>query len=184
MTDICISGAAEGADIAWGEFAKANGHSVIHWSFKGHKPSITEDVYYLTDDQLFESNTALVNANLSLKRKYPTNSKHVDKLLQRDYWQVIRSDSVYIVSWFVNDSSLMKIHGGSAWAAQIFLNRCNLENIKPNIYLFEQNVSKWYSWDNEWNYVLSPPIPSGTYAGIGTRDLNLPGLEAIRAAYG
>src|SRR4051812_379906 len=123
--NLCISGAADGADIAWGEIAKHNGHAVCHWSFNGHRPKISGDVYFLTNDQLKEADPALIKANQKLKRKYPTNSNHVNNLLRRDYWQVIRSDSVYIVSWFVKDSSLLTINGGSAWAAQIYVDQCN-----------------------------------------------------------
>ena len=39
--NICFSGGARGADHAWGLMAEDQGHRVIHFSFKGHKTSIS-----------------------------------------------------------------------------------------------------------------------------------------------
>jgi len=36
-TPICLSGGAPGADLEWGLCARAAGHTVIHWSFVGHR---------------------------------------------------------------------------------------------------------------------------------------------------
>lgn len=180
--NVCISGGAIGADIAWGEIAQNNGHQVIHWSFDTHKPKIKENIYILTDDQLKVADPFLKQANKSLKRSFPTRSKHVDDLLRRDYWQVVDSDALYIVSWFIRDNSLLKINGGSAWAAQIYLDVCIANNKIPNLYMFEQNEELWYCWENKWVQKI-PPTPTGIYAGIGTRDLNLAGLEAIQNIY-
>lgn len=181
--NICLSGAAIGADTAWGEIAKNNGHQVIHWSFSTHKPKIKDDIHILTDEQLKMADPFLKQANKSLKRSWPTRSKHIDDLLRRDYWQVCQADAVYIVSWFVDDKSLLKVNGGSAWAAHVYVDICNARNTTPNLYMFDQNQCFWYSWENDFWQPKRPPSPTGTYAGIGTRDLNLAGLEAIQNIY-
>lgn len=183
MNNICLSGGAAGADIAWGVAAKGRGHSVVHWSFVGHKASLTDDVYILTEQQLKMADDSLTQANKSLKRWWPTNKPWIDNLLRRNYWQIVSCESVYAVSIFNKDKSLLKVNGGTAWALQMYVDRCLFENINPNMYLFEQNEEGWYSWKNRWEKILLPPIPSGIYAGIGTRQLSSNGLNAILDVY-
>lgn len=181
--NLCISGGALGADIAWGEIARSVGHDVIHWSFKGHKSKAEHDVYILDDVELVKADSSLAQANLSLKRKWPLSNQHVANLLRRNYWQIIQTDAVYAISSLVNDNSLLKIAGGTAWAATMYIDRCSNEGIIPFLYLFNQIDNFWYHWTNSWQKISKPPIPNRIYAGIGNRDLSSSGLKAIQEVY-
>lgn len=181
--NICFSGGALGADIAWGNAAKSHGHEVIHWSFHGHKSKAAYGIYELNLNELAKADQWLALANHSLKRSWPIRNEHVANLLRRNYWQICESESVYAVSSFVNDDSLLKINGGTSWALQLYVDRCSNEHIVPYLYMFDQTTNSWYQWNKNWKQIIKPPIPSGIYTGIGTRDLSLSGLTAIQEVY-
>lgn len=184
--NICLSGGADGADIAWGIAAEQAGHEVVHWSFSGHK-SIANSLCELSSSQLEVADHYLELANKSLLRKWPTSNITVNNLLRRNFYQIYYSDSVYAVSNFKEDKSLLKISGGTAWACQMFVDRwlhtdTNIDTCQ--LYLFDQISEKWYSWKGTWSNIDKPPCPQGVYAGIGTRDITNAGLNAICSVYG
>jgi len=184
--NMCLSGGADGADIAWGVAAEKAGHSVVHWSFTGHK-SHADYISVLDTTQLKVADNYLELANKSLMRKWPTSSNFINNLLRRNFYQIYYSDCVYAVSKFTNDSSLLKISGGTAWACQMYIDRwlhtdTNIENCQ--LYFFDQVLEKWFTWKGKWTEINMPPVPAGVYAGIGSRELNESGLNAICNVYG
>jgi hypothetical protein len=57
-----------------------------------------------------------------------------------------------------------------------------------DIYVFDQKDGVWYVYDKATkDFVLYPQTPvlpaSGNFAGIGTRDINVAGLQAIKDVY-
>lgn len=184
--NMCLSGGADGADIAWGIAAEKAGHRIVHWSFIGHR-STANNLSVLNSTQLKVADSYLELANKSLMRKWPTSSNTVNNLLRRNFYQIYYSDSVYAISTLTQDRSLLKISGGTAWACQMYVDRwlhtdSNMDNCQ--LYLFDQLSEKWFNWKNTWLEINQPPVPSGVYAGIGTRDLNQAGLHAICNVYG
>jgi hypothetical protein len=181
--NICLSGGAAGADYAWALAARSNFHRAIHWSFAGHKTADTQDVHVLPVDLLEQADQHLLVANKGMKRRYPTSSEHTNNLLRRNYYQIAYADAVYAVSRLVTDSSELKIDGGTAWAAMLYVNRCRKENIIPNLYLFDMTTENWFKWIGYWNILHDLPSPSGVYAGVGSRNITDAGLSAIVNAY-
>ena len=173
--NICLSGGAIGADLQWGMCAGTLGHSVIHWGFKGHKSDApNQEIVLLTEEQLEIADEYCIKANRTLKRHYPPKSPFVRNLLRRDYYQVAWNDSVYAISTLVDGMA----QGGTAWAVQMFLDSHNNEPCP--CYVFCQEQCHWFEWQGNWVPIYEPPIPSGIYAGIGSRDLLFNGKLAIR----
>ena len=178
--DLCLSGGADGADTEWGLAAQAAGHQVIHWSFNGHKKINLPNVYILTEEQLLQADDALKVANNGVKRSFPGHNNHVNNLLRRNYWQIIESNSVYAVTRLVGDKSELAIAGGTAWACQLYVDKCRKSGEVIQLYVFDQTTSKWLIWSNEiWETITNPPIPKNIYAGIGSRELTAAGKKAI-----
>jgi len=182
--NLCLSGGAKGSDAAWGAAALAASHDVIHWSFDGHKSFDPAHTFELTSKQLKEADERLFIARKSIKRSWPTQSVFVNNLLRRNWYQVATCESVYAVSILINDDeSFMKVKGGTAWALQLYVDRAGKD---AKIWLFDQKQEKWFKWNiNHWieEQIIYIPIPSGVYAGIGTRELNDAGLKAIRSVF-
>jgi hypothetical protein len=184
--NLCLSGGAKGADAQWGMTAGKAGHSVIHWSYEGHKAYVPEqELVRLTQDQLNIADPALHRANESIGRVVPTWKPWLCNLLRRNYYQVKWAQSVYAVSKFDNKG---KVDGGTAWACQMYLDRF-LKDGEPidkcKLYLYDQDNSCWLMWTQTgWLQITEPPAPEGIWAGIGSRDLFENGKNAIRKLMG
>jgi hypothetical protein len=185
--NILLSGGADGADSAFSKAASAVKHQVVHWTFEGHKSKLRKGLYQLTDEHLTAVDPYLVRANKGLIRSFPTKSEHTNNLLRRNHFQVRWSESVYAISKFSPDSSMLKVAGGTAWACQLYVDRFIYDQEPMSLcklYLFDQGSERWYQWDKVW-YKMDqlPPTPFGVYAGIGSRDLTTAGLDAINSLY-
>lgn len=161
------------------------GHSVIHWSFAKHKHFVAEDeIVRLSEEQLEVADPFLSKAAKSIKRPWPGNRSHMVKsLLRRNYYQVAWSEALYGVGT-IKDGL---VQGGTGWAVQMFLDRFEIEaQFQPiNLFFYEQNEENWYQWIGGWKALEgTPPVPTGIWAGVGTRDLNDAGKWAIRELLG
>ena len=158
--NVCLSGGAAGADVAWGNEAIKAGHQVIHWSFEGHKSQDPANSYILTQEELDEANDYLREANLTLKRRLDFNKFYI-KLLQRNWYQVKYADTVFAIGTLnekavfydhkkgaqigyhiTNDrKDRMGINGGTAWACQMYLDRYRRElgNMNFRLVFYEQD---------------------------------------------
>ena len=179
LTNVCLSGGAEGADLQFGMTAGMAGHSVIHWSFKEHRTDAPEqEVVVLTTDQLNAADEPCKQASLALKKYYPPKKLYVKNLLRRNWYQVAAAERVYAVSTIVDGI----VQGGTAWATQMFMDRFNNEPCE--CYVYDQLEEQWFKWNGFWEAIERPPEPFGVYAGIGTRNLNTSGKQAIRSLMG
>lgn len=179
MKDMCLSGGAAGADAQWGMTAGTLGHTVIHWSFEGHRTHVpSEEVYVLTLNQLMEADPYLTKANKTLKRHFPPRSPFATNLLRRNLYQVRDADCIYAVSTIKKG----QVQGGTAWAVQMFLDRFDSQPCAA--YVYDQSDSTWNVWEGQWTPIDSPPVPEGVYAAVGSRDLLPNGKEAIRTLMG
>lgn len=180
MENLCLSGGAAGADVQWGMVAGRAGHSVRHFTFKGHKSTApAEEIVVLTQEQLSVADVHLYMANKTMKRKWPIANQFVSNLLRRNYYQVAWSDSVYAVA-SIEDGM---VTGGTCWAVQMFLDRFGFD--PAPVYVFDQLTDRWLTWSGTgWIDCPEVPVPTGVWAGIGSRDLKDNGKLAIRNLLG
>jgi hypothetical protein len=183
----CFSGGARGSDHAWGLMAADRDHQVIHFSFDGHRTADAAHVEVLTRAQLDEADPWVQAAAKPMKRRLSTAKPHVMDLLRRNWYQVRYAERVYAIGRLVaDDPGALKIAGGTAWAAQMYVNRWYEERHFPEceLYLFDMETNQWMQWWECWRKITAPPIPHGRYAGIGSREITDAGVEAIFRAYG
>jgi len=167
QSNILLSGGAKGGDMLWDKVAEILSHDRIHFSYQGaNYKSAKEHTYILTNEELSVSDSFLDEANLTLQRKFPTGSYHVNSLLRRNYYQIRDSQRLYAVAK-VNQSTCS---GGTAWAVQMFIDKHETHSCE--CYVFCTEKLEWFKWDG---YIFSPtptpPSPHGIWTGIGSRDL-------------
>jgi hypothetical protein len=173
--NVLLSGGASGADLQWGMTAGMAGHSVVHFSFAGHRTQAPDvEVIILSKDQLEAADEACMAASKRIKRWFPPKSLFVRNLLRRNWYQVKDAERVYAVAT-IKDGL---VQGGTGWAISMWLDRHNDE--PSECYVFDQVEDAWFMWDNQWVKIDQPPMPHGIWAGIGSRDLSNNGKLAIR----
>lgn len=175
--NVCYSGGAIGADSIWGKIATKFNHTVIHYSFGKHN-SKCDSLNRLLPEQLREADPYLFKATRMTERMFPCGNDYVNSLLRRNYWQIKESDSLYAVSSIING----KVSGGTAWAVAMFI-----QNRTGPCYVFDQKRNAWFIYDRnkkQWIRMNElPPVPSGKWTGIGTRDINNNGEDAIKCLF-
>lgn len=185
-TNLCMSGGADGADLLWGFQAGKIGHGVIHWSFAEHRSQAPEqEIVRLTREQLERADEALIRANASVKRRFPTKTDVTNSLLRRNWYQVKDTNAVYAVSELEGG----QIAGGTAWAVQMYLDRF-IHDLEPmencHAYVLDKKTLKWFEWNGtRWiNMISRPPTPSGIWTGIGSREMSAAARIEIRKLMG
>lgn len=177
--EVCFSGGARGADLAWGALARRLKHRVMHFSFAGHRTKAPRaERVILSPAQLREADPHLIAASHALHRAWPPRTDYAAQLLQRDWHQVKDSERVYAVASLDADG---QIAGGTAWAVAMFIARHAGDACEA--FLYDQNDQQWLHWQGAWQAIAAPPQPHGRWTGIGARDLNAAGAAAI-AYYG
>lgn len=175
---ICLSGGADGADLQWGMCAGMAGHIVYHFNFPKHrcKAPKSEQVT-LTEEQLLEADPALIRANQTLKRTFPSSSHFVNSLLRRNYWQIRDTERVYAIAG-IDPKGI--VFGGTSWAVQMFIDRHDGKACE--VYVFDQALDRWFTWTGAWTLMDGdPPKPHGVWTGIGSAKSFQPnGKAAIR----
>jgi hypothetical protein len=164
--NICFSGGAQGADLAFGAIAQSVNHKVIHYHFE-EKYSNRLFFNILSDELLTLADPFVKRANKKIKRKFPSSSIHTNNLLRRNFYQIKDSNSVYAVAPLDSETGFVK--GGTAWACQMFLDR----NPYGDLYLFDIISKNWLTWipiQNRFHLMDEKPLmPSGKWTGIGSR---------------
>lgn len=179
MTNTCLSGGAPGSDTEFGDHAILAGHGVVHFSFEGHK-TICDNLVVLSEQELHVADPFLKEANKVIKRRFPMRWTEGNNLLRRNYYQINKTDSVYAISSF-DEKGIVR--GGTAWAVYMFINRFPKGEPVP-AYVFDQERDFWLTWDGGlWRPCKSPATPTGLYTGIGSREINVKGKEAIKHLY-
>lgn len=178
------SGGARGADTYFGVKASRLGHTVKHWHHDPKKASY-KDFVILSTRELEANDHFIKKANKQLERKFPCASVDATNLIRRNFYQVINSDDVYGVSELNEDH--IRVEGGTGWAVEYFKLIHPNQAYAPNMYIFCQKIGSWFKWSTrdykfyEMNEI--PPMPSGAYAGIGSRKLTGLGILAINELY-
>lgn len=185
---VCHSGGADGADMAWENIGLEYGVITMAYSYKTkyHKSSnkieISEEDYLDGIDEVNKANKHLGRYGI---HKYMN-------LLARDWSQIKHSDQVFAVGIIVNPgkrspkgyyskSKYQTVDGGTGYGVMMAINH------GKDVFVFEQDQSKWFRWSHATmsflEYPDTPKITTQNFAGIGTRNLNDDGLQAIKDVY-
>src|SRR5688572_15960670 len=167
---ILFSGAANGAEAAFGAAAERYGIDEVNFSFEGHNDSRTRGLRVLTHAELQQGDVSLQYVSRLINRSF-TDTSVLRKILQSIWHQINNGQEVYVVGQILKDGT---VKGGTGWGAE-FAKLCN----KP-LFVFDQEVDRWHRWTGEsWDPESNPRITHNHIAGTGTRDLKANGKRAI-----
>jgi hypothetical protein len=164
------TGGAKGSDSYWDEIGREFGvtNHLHYWYGKMNPKSLPE--HEITEEDYLEGVEMINQANKTLKRQ------NIDKympLLARNWVQVKNSDAIYAISVIKG----IKVAGGTGWSCQMAI------DTNKELYVFDQEKEKWYFWNNNKFEVCVTPRLTKDFAGIGTREINESGIQAIRNVY-
>lgn len=165
-----LSGGAEGAEFAFGQFAEQWGLMELNFSFEGRSPKRTRGLVRLTDEELAQGAVSQVYMEAHMHRRYP-ETPLFQKTLQSIWHQVNTSQEVFVVGVILPDNT---VKGGTGWASE-------LARVwhKP-VHVYDQERRDWFVWQGkEWVQVKDPVITARRFTGTGTRYLSDQGRAAI-----
>lgn len=176
------SGGALGADTIWGNVAKEYGMQVNHYYSGTKTPNGNKQI---SPAEKAEGQKKATIAAIQMGR-IESGQQIRDNLIIRDWVQVKHADAIFAVTSMLQPGDSMnygktaKIQqgkGGTGYTIQMAIN----EN-KP-VYVYDQSVKKWYkNIDGKWSESEIPTLTKN-FAGIGTREINKSGIQAIRNVF-
>lgn len=173
----CYSGGANGADLYFELFSKQFHVNVVAYSYKT-KYHVSENKQELTYNEFNEGVMHVYKANETLKR---SKINPYLRLLARNWFQVKSADEVFAIAVLRKNQDGYRIKGGTAWAVQMAI------DVGKNVFVFDQEQIQWFYWDIYFRSFLickeGPKISAFNFAGIGTRNINLFGIDAIEQLY-
>ena len=161
------SGGAIGSDSAWDEIGKEFGMINNKHYYYGQKTPKGNTL--ISEDEYEEGKEKVLLANKVLKRK----PEMYMNLLARNWVQVKNSEAIFAIGEISNNL----VKGGTGWAVQMAIDAG-----KP-VYVFDQNMNKWFKWDDRIFSETYIPTLTKHFAGIGTRKITDVGNDAIREVY-
>lgn len=177
------SGGATGSDTKWAEIANKYGIGKT----VNYRP---EHLDLLTPAQTQEVETAYIGAVNKLGRKQLEANTTAGKLVRRDYLQAKAADSIFAVGHILRPgeknakgytvrSTIPSVDGGTGYAVQM-----GIDLHKP-VHVYDQVYDQWYRFDYNDNTFVAEDIPTLTpkFAGIGTREINDKGINAIEQVF-
>jgi len=178
---INYSGAAKGGDTIWENRGKEYGLG----KQVNYRP---EDLKKLTKEQLQEVENAYQQAVKDLGRKPLAANTFAGGLVRRDYLQAKAADAIFAISeivqpgkkdpkGYINKTNKPLVAGGTGYAVQMGI------NLGKPVYVFDQKQNQWFIWNNNNFIKTSTPTLTQKFAGIGTREINENGKQAIRNVY-
>lgn len=187
------SGGAYGSDFYWGTIGAQYGVIPHHYYYdvEGYELPPYRNELILEED----INEGKVQAALAGHRTFGYDKPVVkNPLLIRNWAQVKYADAVFAVGVLANEGDLYSdkdkenprhflrqmVKGGTGWAVGMAINEG-----KP-VYVFDQEQKQWFSYNAILEAFLplyDTPVLTPNFAGIGTRELNDDGRQAIRDVY-
>ena len=174
------SGGAYGSDSYWGMLAEKLGIPSRHY-YHGLKTPKGNTLQ--SDADFKEGIEKAKKAASDMGRKWL--DEYAD-LLARNWNQVKYADAVFAVGHIIKPGEKNKkgytvkavqVDGGTGYAVQMAINEGKL------VYVFDQERGRWFKHENsKWDYSDTPTLTEN-YAGIGTRDITVAGLNAILDVY-
>lgn len=168
---ILFSGAAQGAEAAFGAAAEEYGIAEVNFTFDGHSDARQRGIRILTNAELKRGDVSLAYVSKLMNRRYP-DTPFFRRVLQTIWHQVNNGQEIYVVGEIRPDNT---VKGGTGVAAEYakFFN-------KP-VFVFDQTRNGWFRWTGEqWTTVKDPVIAHPQFTGTGTRFLGDSGQAAIR----
>lgn len=148
-----------------------------------------EDMYKINikSDFYKEIDIAYKQACKDLKRP-EINTGYTSLLVRRDYLQALYADSIYAIGniinpgnkdskGYINKTNHQIVSGGSGYCVQMAI------NMNKPVYVFNQLDNNWYKWNSNVFELIECPVLTKKFAGIGTREITLEGIEAIKTIY-
>lgn len=171
---ILFSGAAKGAEEAFGIAAERHGIEEVNFTFEGHADLRTRGIRVLTHAELKQGDVSLAYVGRLMNRKF-TDTPLLRKILQSIWHQINSGQEIYVVGHILEDGT---VKGGTGWGAE-FAKLCN----KP-LFVFDQDEDRWYGWTGEaWKAESTPAITHKSFTGTGTRVLKANGARAIQELF-
>lgn len=173
MNYICHSGGCPGADMTWEIEGNYYGVKTIAYSFYNHVQK-GKNQKILTVEELTEGYEHVKIASVGLKRNPNISSFYVRNLLCRNWFQIKNSESVFAIGKFIDTKT---VSGGTGWAVQMAIDN------KKTVYVFDQEANLWTTFIYPLGYFVPiNEIPKLTenFAGVGTREINENGVNAIQ----
>ncbi len=177
------SGGAIGSDIAWDTIGKEFGVvNHIHYWMTNKTPHGNKEITAKDKD---EGQKKVTTAAREMGRIESTHQVRDERLI-RNWSQVKYSDAVFAITTLLNvgdkmnhDKKALIIQGkgGTGYAIQMAVNEG-----KP-VYVFDQIKKQWYSINKIGLTKIDTPILTPNFAGIGTREINDAGRQAIKDVY-
>ena len=167
---VLFSGAANGAEAAFGAAAERHGVAEVNFTFEGHVDARSRGIRVRTPEELKRGDVSLSYVSRLMHREY-RDTPLFKRVLQSIWHQVNNGREIYVVGRILEDGT---VKGGTGWGAE-FAKLCN----KP-LYVFDQGLEEWCCWDSsEWKPTGAPTITHTHFAGTGTRFLEESGHQAI-----
>ncbi len=171
---ILYSGAAQGAEAAFGAAAERHGVAEVNFTFEGHNDARQRGIRVLTPRELKQGDVSLLYVNKMMGRTYP-NTPLMRMVLQTIWHQVNKGQEIYVVGTILEDQT---VKGGTGWGAE-FAKLCN----KP-LFVFDQARESWFHWNEETFENAGDPVMSHSQVcGTGTRFPTDAGIAAINALF-
>ena len=171
---ILYSGAARGAEAAFGAAAERYGIEEVNFSFAGHTDERTRGIRVLTREELDQGDVSLSYVSRLMGRDYP-DTPLFKKVLQTIWHQVNNGQEIYVIGKILPDQT---VKGGTGWGAE-FAKLCN----KP-LFVYDQDTLGWYYWSVEKFEPASDPVIRRPHiCGTGTRFLSAVGAEAVAGLF-
>ena len=168
---VLYSGAAQGAEAAFGAEAERHGIEEVNFTFEGHKDARQRGLRVLTSQELQHGDVSLAYVSKLMHRRYPDTALF-KKVLQSIWHQVNHGQEIWVVGTIQPDDT---VKGGTGWGAE-FAKICN----KP-LTVFDQSRNGWWRWTGEtWEEATDPVIGHTHFTGTGTRFLKANGLSAVQ----
>jgi hypothetical protein len=165
-----FSGAANGAESAFGAAAERHSIAEVNFTFDGHKDTRTRGIRVLTRPELAEGDVSLSYVRGMMHRQYK-DTPLFRSVLQSIWHQIHNGDEIYVVGQILDDDT---VRGGTGWGAEL----AKLHN-KP-LFVFDQARENWNRWASDiWKECPAPTISRMRFTGTGTRFLNEAGQAAI-----
>jgi len=202
------SGGAIGTDALFGENAERYGITERHFSFAGHKKCRSQGRVILNDIQLKEGNNDLINIIGVAFKNHQGTGDNTEKYWQRNWYQVQKAIEIFavvkeITSFFDFTKTQTKMEGAGIPIAVAMKTK---ENCK-RVYVYDQTLAEWYVWKRHVDHagmiitykrqdantlqIIQEKlyfenineelvkIMETDFTGIGTREINGNGIEAI-----
>lgn len=184
---VCHSGGAVGSDTEWENIGKEFGVKTRAYSYKTSY-HVSDNKVEISEDDYKEGVIEVNRANKWLNR-YGIH-KYMN-LLARNWAQVKYSEQTIAIGFIVkkgeknpkgyyNKGKFDMLDGGTGYACQMAINN------QKEVYVFDQMRDKWFRWSySSLSYVECncPKILYQDFAGIGTREIKLNGVQAIKDVY-